>query len=111
MAATDQTYRSQKVLHVVFGVTSLAMLLSVILMMVQDYYKEFKPIQRKFRTVEVGVNERLMLEQLPDQSEVDQRIKELEDARGDLAKAKDQIRSTESVLSAKREKADTAYRT
>jgi hypothetical protein len=47
MAATDKTFRNQKTLNIVFGVTSLAMFLSVMLMMVQDYYKEFKPIQRK----------------------------------------------------------------
>src|ERR1700687_5569898 len=104
MAATDQTYRNQKTLNIVFGLTSLAMFLTVILMMVQDYNKEFKPIQRKFRDVEVGVNERLMLDQLPERAEVDKRVDAVVAARKALADAKQQVRSKESVLTAKRER-------
>ena len=52
MAATDQTYRNQKTLDVVFGVSCLLMLLSTMWMFVQDYDREYKPIQRKFRDVE-----------------------------------------------------------
>ncbi len=111
MAATDQTFRSQKKLNIVFGVTSLVMFLTVIWMMVDDYTKEFKPKQRLFRSVEVGVNERLMLDQLPEKSEVDARLKEVVDARKALADKKQEISKIESALTAKREKADTAYRT
>ena len=111
MAATDQTFRSQKKLNIVFGVTSLVMFLTVIWMMVDDYTKEFKPKQRLFRSVEVGVNERLMLDQLPEKSEVDARLKEVVDARKALADKKQETSKIESALTAKREKADTAYRT
>jgi mono/diheme cytochrome c family protein len=110
MAATDQTFRNQKTLNIVFGLTSLVMFLTVIVMMVQDYNREFKPIQRKFRDVEVGVNERLMLDQLPERAEVDKRVDAVVAARKALADAKQQVRSKESELTAKREKLDNAYR-
>ena len=46
MAATDQTYRSQRMLDIVFGVSCLLMLLSVVWMFAQDYYRDFKVEQR-----------------------------------------------------------------
>jgi cbb3-type cytochrome oxidase cytochrome c subunit len=110
MAATDQTFRNQRVLHIVFGVTSLAMFFSVIWMMVQDYNREFKAVQRKFRDVEAGINERLMLDQLPERAEVDKRVTEIADARAELEKVKQQVRSTESALAAQRDAHDTDYR-
>ncbi len=110
MAATDQTYRNQKTLHMVFGVTSIAMLLTTLLMMVQDYNKEWKPIQRKFRDVEVAVNERLMLDQLPNKAEVDAKVQAVADARKELVAKREEVQSDERKLTAKREVADTNYR-
>ena len=65
MAATDQTYRNIRATHVVFGVSCVLMLGSVLWMCYQDYNREYKPIQRTFRDVEEGRNLRVMLEQLP----------------------------------------------
>jgi hypothetical protein len=52
MAATDQTYRNQKALDIVFAASSVALLLSMIWMFVQDYNREWKTEQREFRDVD-----------------------------------------------------------
>jgi cytochrome c551/c552 len=52
MPANEQTWRDQKLLHVVFGLTSIIMLLSTIWMMAKDHNREWKVYQRQFRNVE-----------------------------------------------------------
>src|SRR5947207_6185900 len=64
MAATDQTYRSQRGLDVVFGVSSLLMLVSIILMFAQDYYRPWKTEQRAFMKVESVMAERDAFDQV-----------------------------------------------
>ena len=66
MAATDKTYRNQKTLDVIFAVSCVRMLLSAFWMFYEDYAREWKPIQRTFRDVETALNERQMLERLPE---------------------------------------------
>ena len=56
MAATDQHYRNQKTLDIVFAVSCVLMLISTIWMLVQDYNREYKAIQREFRDVEATLN-------------------------------------------------------
>src|ERR1043166_9849737 len=84
MAATDQHYRNQKTLDIVFGVSCLLMLISTIWMFVQDYNREFKKVQRDFRDVEAIMNERLALDKLPDTAEVTKRREAVEKARKEL---------------------------
>lgn len=83
MAATDQIYRSQRLLDIVFGVSCLLMLLSVVWMFAQDYYRDFKVEQRQFRDVETALAERAMLNLLPDE----QRSRDIEAAEQRLAAA------------------------
>lgn len=52
MPANEQTWRNQKSLHLVFGVTSIIMLLATIWMMAKDHNREWKVYQRQFRNVE-----------------------------------------------------------
>lgn len=52
MPATEQTWRNQKLLHIVFGVSALAMLVSTVWMLAADHTREWKRYQRKFREVE-----------------------------------------------------------
>lgn len=52
MPATEQTWRNIKTMHVVFGVSSLALLLSTLWMLVADHNRSWKEPQRQFRTVE-----------------------------------------------------------
>jgi mono/diheme cytochrome c family protein len=65
MAASDQTYRNQKMLDVVFAVSGLLMLLSIVGMFAQDYFREFKTEQRAFRDVEAAMAERALLALMP----------------------------------------------
>jgi mono/diheme cytochrome c family protein len=86
MAATDQTYRSQRALDIVFGASCVVMLLSVVWMFWQDYDKEFKVEQRDFRDVEAAVAERGMLRLVPDQKQME----EIEEQEKLLAMAREE---------------------
>src|ERR1700733_7803986 len=81
MAATDKTLRDQKMLDMAFAVASILMLVSVIMMLGQDYFREFKDEQRVFRDVEAKVAQRLALDQIPESEEVDAAEKVVKDAR------------------------------
>jgi mono/diheme cytochrome c family protein len=71
MAATDQTYRNQKGLDIVFGVSCVLMLVGVVWMFWQDYSRPFKVEQRDFRDVEAAIAERQMLQLVPDQKQLE----------------------------------------
>src|SRR6478609_2367925 len=84
MAASDKPYHNQNLLDIVFGVTSLLMLVSVIMMLVQDYNREYKPEQRVFRDVEAAMAQRQALESLPSSDEMakaDEDVKKARDKR------------------------------
>ncbi len=66
MAATDQTYRNQKALDIVFAVSSIVLLVSIIWMFVQDYNREWKTEQREFRDVEAAMFTRQAIADMPD---------------------------------------------
>jgi len=52
MPATEQTWRNLKTLHVVFGVTALAVLLISVWMLASDHNREAKALQKRFGTIE-----------------------------------------------------------
>lgn len=52
MPASEQTWRNQPLMHVIFGISSLSMLLATIWMMAADHTREWKGYQRKFRDIE-----------------------------------------------------------
>ena len=52
MPASEETYRSQPNLHLVFAITSVAMLLSFVWMIVADHLRPWKEVQRQFQQVE-----------------------------------------------------------
>jgi mono/diheme cytochrome c family protein len=81
MAATDQNYRNQYGLDVVFAVSSILMLLSIIWMLVQDFQREYKTEQREFRDVEVAMAQREALVKMPRLAEFDQKRLAVEAAR------------------------------
>lgn len=56
MPANEQTWRDQKLLHAVFGVTGLLMLAGTIWMLAADHTREWKGYQRRFRDVEAWTN-------------------------------------------------------
>lgn len=53
MPANEQTWRDPKLMHLVFGVTSVLMLITTIWMLTADHRREWKTYQRDFRDVEV----------------------------------------------------------
>jgi cytochrome c2 len=69
MAATDQPYRSQYGLDIVFAVTSIVMLATIVWMLVDDYNREYKTEQRIFRDVEVAMAQREALKKMPSYAE------------------------------------------
>src|SRR5262245_30797060 len=81
MAATDKTYRDQLRLDVIFAVSSILMLISVVMMFMQDYYREFKDEQRVFRDVESRLAQRLALEQIPDEDKMADAEAKVEEAK------------------------------
>jgi mono/diheme cytochrome c family protein len=67
MPANEQTWRDQKLLHVVFGITSILMLLCTIWMMAKDHSREWKNYQRRFQHLEAyTANARLSEEETAD---------------------------------------------
>ena len=52
MPATEETYRSQPTLHIVFAISSIAMTLSIIWMIMADHLRPWKQVQREFHVVE-----------------------------------------------------------
>lgn len=127
MAATDQHYRSQKTLDVVFGLSCAAMLLTTLWMFWQDYSRDWKDQQRKFRDVEAAIAEREMIDKMPDASLVIEKRESLKHAREALKSQyetvkyeyKDDekqspveltIQDREKQLNARREGADARYR-
>lgn len=53
MPATEETYRSQPSLHLVFAISSIVMALSVIWMIMADHLRPWKNVQRAFHYVEM----------------------------------------------------------
>ncbi len=52
MPANEQTWRDSKFLHVVFGISALAMLATTIWMLAADHRREWKDYQKKFQAIE-----------------------------------------------------------
>ena len=48
MPATEETYRSQPTLHIVFAISSIAMTLSIVWMIMADHLRPWKQVQREF---------------------------------------------------------------
>ena len=82
MAATDQNYRRQHTVDIVFALSSVAMLLSIVWMFVDDYYRPFKTEQRTFREVESGLAARIALSQVPSEEEFNKKQKAFERCAG-----------------------------
>src|SRR5436190_19787991 len=89
MAASDQTYRNQRTLHIVFAVSSVAMLVTTVWMFWDDYNRPFKKEQRVFRTVEEELAKRTLLTTAPT---AEQRAAVVE-AEKEVAKARETSRA------------------
>ena len=76
MPATEQTWRDNKQMHVIFCVSSLLMLLATVWMLADDHSREWKATQRRFRDIESAHIRWRMTEEQTDQYV--QRRRELE---------------------------------
>src|SRR5262249_51741687 len=114
MAATDQTFRNQKTLDIIFGVSGLVMLATIVWMFADDFFRKWKTEQRAFRDVEAAMAQRSLFDKLPeleknldditkDQTELDQARKAEAEKKGENAK---NVRAAEAV----RDLADATYR-
>ncbi len=90
MAATDKPYRNQYHLDVIFGVSCIVLLLTTAWMFIDDHYRAYKPVQRKFRDVEEALYVQQMAEKYPQdkldavkqaQTDVDEATKALNQAK------------------------------
>src|SRR5262249_40062502 len=97
MAATDQTYRPQKWLDVVFGVSCVLMLVSIVWMFYQDQYRDWKVEQRTFRDVEEAMALRDTVALAPDAAQ----LKKLKALEQKLAKTRDEVAKAKEAASAK----------
>src|ERR1700722_7274697 len=78
MAASDKPFRSQRSLDIVFAVSNILMLLSVVWMMWADYAREFKTEGRIFRDLEVSMAQQQALQLVPSKAEFDTAKDEVE---------------------------------
>src|SRR5258708_405206 len=85
MAATDQTFRNQKTLDLIFGVSGLVMLATIVWMFADDYFRKFKTEQRAFRDVEAAMAQRSLIDLLP---KIGGEIDDFTNAEKELAEAK-----------------------
>src|SRR5262249_50947765 len=110
MAATDQTYRSQRTLDIVFGASCVLMLASIIGMFAQDYFRSFKVEQRRFRDVEAALFDRDALRLLPEGKTIDEKEAAVNDAKASLdSKAVADVESRKNKLESSKVKAETEY--
>src|SRR5206468_6334018 len=100
MAASDQTFRSQTRLHVVFAVSSVAMLASTAWMFWDDYNRPYKKEQRTFYDVEEELAKRAVLNAAPTESE-----------RQTVVRAEEAVAHARAVLKDVRAQADRQVRT
>jgi len=78
MPATEQTWRDSKLLHLVFGLSGLAMLGTTIWMLAADHRREWKEYVRKFQSIETWTAEARL-----NQLESDKYHKEVKEADGE----------------------------
>ncbi|HVS36581.1 MAG TPA: hypothetical protein VMS17_13535 [Gemmataceae bacterium] len=107
MAATDKPYRNQKMLDMVFAVSCILMLASVVWMMWADFNREYKTAGRVFRDVESVIAERQMIAALPEPSLVEALFKDEQDKTKALADANAGVEKEKQRITAKRD-VDTA---
>src|SRR3977135_2039846 len=109
MAASDQTYRSQRILDIVFAVSCVLMLASLVWMFVDDYNRDFKKVQKHFRLVDDTLTVRGMLEKLPNVEEVTEASEKVASNRKTVAKIHSEDDATYRGLYTAKAKQEATY--
>ncbi|MBI2824847.1 MAG: c-type cytochrome [Planctomycetia bacterium] len=108
MPATEQTWRDVKWMHVLFGVSGVAMLVTTVWMLAADHYREWKPVQRKFRDIEAWFTQARISDQ--DSAQYEQRGVELAQALAEAqAEPPPEALVAEFIAQAKPRAADNGY--
>src|SRR5260221_7918666 len=113
MAASDATYRNQKVLHIIFAISSIVMLLTIVGMFAEDYYRDWKVEQRWFRDVEEEMAKRGLLAATPSDKQLDDIVateQAVAAARKNVENAKKEIEKNHADHLLKMEKTDIQQR-
>ncbi|MEX2187033.1 MAG: c-type cytochrome [Pirellulales bacterium] len=108
MPATEQTWRNLKSMHVVFGVSSLALLATTLWMLVADHDRSWKEPQRQFRTIETRYLTMQAMQQ--ETAAFDARLRDLEEAE-QRAKASDAPATVVDNFIAEARRLDEQYET
>ena len=109
MAATDQNYRNQTTLNLVFAVSCVLMLLSIVWMLWDDYSREFKTVQREFRNVEAQLSLVQMLDNMPNAKALEKAKDRVADAHKALDAERKTLTEQNKDLIARRDKAEAEY--
>jgi cbb3-type cytochrome oxidase cytochrome c subunit len=118
MPASEETYRRQPALHLVFAISSIAMLLSVVWMVMSDHMRPWKLVQRRFQLVErekleVAEKQKLEEQKTKYQTQIDAIDAKIEAAHTDSEGRGRELRSVNNelkVLEGRTEKLDTQRR-
>ena len=119
MPASEETYRRQPTLHLVFAISSIAMLLSTVWMVMADHLRPWKQVQREFQLVEREKLEAAEKEKLEEQKakyqkqidEIDAKIQEAEaDAETRAPRSAHDRRASSRCSEGKTEDIDTQRR-
>src|ERR1044071_6719071 len=97
MAASDATYRNTRTLNIVFAASSVVMLITIIGMFAEDYFRDWKIEQRLFYDVEEEMAKREVLASAPSEESV-----------GRIAPRERELREKKDVLKAKRAEMETS---
>ncbi len=115
MPSSEETYRRQPVLHLIFAVSSIAMTLSIIWMIMADHLRPWKQVQREFHLFErekLKADEQAALKsragKIQNQiDEFDKKIKEAEQGAAQRAADLNRLEKELKTLQARSEKLDT----
>jgi cbb3-type cytochrome oxidase cytochrome c subunit len=118
MPATEETYRRQPTLHLVFAISSIAMMLSTVWMVMADHLRPWKEVQREFQHVEREKLEATEKEKLEEQKtkyqkQIDDIDGKIQQADADAETRARELRVVEGelkVLEGRTEKTDTQRR-
>ena len=118
MPATEETYRRQPTLHLVFAISSIAMLLSTVWMVLADHIRPWKEVQREFQQVErdkLAATEQAKIQEQKKNSqakidEIDAKIKAADESAAQRAAEIDVIDRELSGLGGTVERLDTQRR-
>ncbi len=111
-AATDKTYRNQRILDIVFAVSCILMLVSVVWMFAQDQYRDWKVEQRTFRDVEEAVAQRAVVRAAPDgdkMKQIDAAAQAVADAHKKVEQAREQVQPKVNQLLPKKVKSEDKF--